>query len=186
MPAQPGNISTRLRQLRAERGESLREVARAAELSPASLSAIENGGSSPTLATMSRVLKALGTSFAEFFAPLPAADESPVFPAAEMRTVEDAHRQYTLLLPHRADLKFEMVHETLSPAEADSEWETHECDVGGVILHGGPARLEIEGRGEWTLRRGDTFYVAGGQRHREINLGKRPLKQITVWYPPKY
>lgn len=172
--------------LRSERGVSLREAARRAEISPASLSAIEKGRSSPTLATLSKILKALGTGLADFFAAAPEADESPVFHPAEMRSVEDAHRKYVLLFPRRGGLKFDMVHETISPSEGESEWEVHDCDMGGIVLQGGPARLEIEGRGAWALRRGDVFYVKAGLRHRAVNLGRRPLRQITVWYPPKY
>ena len=182
----PKELGRNLIQLRTERGVSLREAARRAEISPASLSAIEKAQSSPTLATLSKILKALGTGFADFFSAVPEANESPVFHPAEMRTIEDAHRKYVLLFPKRSDLKFEMVHETIAPAEAETEWEVHDCDLGGIVLQGGPARLEIEGRGAWPLRRGDVFYVKAGLRHRAINLGRRPLKQITVWSPPKY
>ena len=182
----PESLGQNLIQLRAGRGASLREVARQAGISPASLSAIEKGQSSPTLATLNKVLKALGTGFADFFSSAPQVNESPVFRPGEMRTIEDAHRTYVLLFPRRGDLKFEMVHETIAPTEAEPEWEVHDCDLGGLVLQGGPARLEIDGQGTWRLRRGDVFYVKAGLKHRAINLGHRPLKQITVWGPPKY
>lgn len=179
-------LGQNLVRLRTERGASLRQVARRAEISPASLSAIEKARSSPTLATLNKILKALGTGFAEFFATAPETPESPVFHPAQMRTIEDAHRKYVLLFPKRNDLKFEMVHETIAPTETESEWEVHDCDMGGIVLQGGPARLEIEGQGAWILQRGDVFYVKAGLRHRAVNLGRGPLKQITVWHPPKY
>ena len=62
----------------------------------------------------------------------------------------------------------------------------HDCDLAGVVLSGGPSRLEFEGIGEWTLKVGDAFYVKAGTKHRQVNLGKRDLKQVTVMNPPKY
>ena len=173
-------------QLRKERGIGLRELSRTAGLSPASLSAIEKGQSSPTLATLHKVLKALETDFAEFFAGAPGMDDSPAFHAADMRTIEDIHRRYVLLFPKRDDLRFEMIHETIAQSETESEWEIHDFDMGGLVLEGGPVGLEIEGEGEWTLNEGDAFYVKAGLKHRATNLGDKPLNLITVAHPPRY
>lgn len=83
-------------------------------------------------------------------------------------------------------MRFEMVHETIGPGEKKPQWEVHDCDLGGVILSGGPGQLEIEGLGGWTIRRGDSFYIKAGFKHRLVNLGKRAIKQITVMDPPRY
>ncbi|MCK4591199.1 MAG: helix-turn-helix domain-containing protein [Candidatus Latescibacteria bacterium] len=175
-----------IRRLRTEANIGLRELSRLANISPASLIAIEKGNSSPTLATLHKVLKALGTDFAEFFSHPAGKTLAPVFDAKEMRHVSDERREYVFLLPKRQDIRFEMVHETIVPDEIESEWEVDDCDIGGVILSGGPARLEIEAAGQWTLRKGDAFYIKAGDRHRLVNLGKRVLKQITVMDPPRY
>jgi len=175
-----------LRRLRTEAGIGLRQLCRLADISPASLTAIEKGDSSPTLATLHKVLKALGTDFAEFFAGSAEDAESPVFYSKQMRSVADKDREYLFLLPKRPDMRFEIIHETIAPSESKSEWEVHDCDVGGVILSGGPARMEIEGEGQWNLRQGDSFYIKAGFKHRLVNLGKRAVKQITVMDPPRY
>jgi quercetin dioxygenase-like cupin family protein len=164
---------------------SLRELARSAGLSPAALSAIEKGSSSPTLASLHKVLKAMRSNFAEFFSGN-STGFCPVFAAAGMRTIEDANRRYVLLFPNQRDLRFEMVHETISPKERRSEWEAHDIDLGGQVLEGGPARLQIDKVGAWTLRAGDAFYIRAGQRHRLANLGGSPLRLITVADPPRY
>ena len=171
--------------LRKERGIGLRELSRTAGLSPSSLSAIEKGQSSPTLATLHKVLKALETDFAEFFSKSDL-DKSPVFRAGDMRTIEDKHRKYILLFPKRDDLRFEIVHETIALTETESEWEIHDFDIGGVILESGSIRLEIEGEGEWVMKKGDGFYVKAGLKHRATNLGDGPLHLITVAAPPRY
>ena len=164
----------------------MRELARSADVSAASLSATEKGTSSPTLATLNKILRALGTNFAEFFAPAPAVGHAPVFPAAGQRTLQDAFRRYILLLPRREDFRFEIVHETIDPREIDPEWEAHECDLGGLVLSGGPAKLELAGAEPFSLRKGDSFYIPAGRRHRAVNLGRSPLKLITVMSPPRY
>ncbi|NIA07062.1 MAG: helix-turn-helix domain-containing protein [Actinobacteria bacterium] len=175
-----------IQRLRKQAGMSLRELSRKASMSPASISAIEKDDSSPTLATLQKILKALGTNFVEFFTNSDQVGESPVFPGAKMRSIEDAHRSYTLLFPRRNDLRFELIRETISPKETESEWERHDFDIGGVVLGGELAHLEIEGTGQWQLIPGDAFYVKAGQKHRAVNLGHRPLELITVVHPPRY
>lgn len=175
-----------IRQLRTEDGIGLRELSRMAGITPASLTAIERGKRSPTLATLHKILKALGSDFAEFFTNSTNKSRSPVFEPKEMVSISDKHRNYKFLLPKRRDVLFEMVDEIISPKEVRSEWEIHDCDVGGMILSGGPARLEVEGQGQWILRKGYSFYIKAGLKHRLVNLGKRAINQITVYSPARY
>jgi len=167
-------------------GIGLRQLSSRAELSPAALSAIERGQSSPTLATLHKILSALETDFADFFALRPNPDNEMIFPAGEMNTLKDKNRTYTILFPKRKDIKFEVLLETIAPQEKSSEWEKHSCDMGGFIITGGPLLFEIEGQPAWRLKKGDAFYVTANTRHRAMNLGKTPIHQATVWYPPRY
>jgi quercetin dioxygenase-like cupin family protein len=128
----------------------------------------------------------LESSVGEFFAPSAVPEAEPVFRAAGMATVRDPHRIYRLLFPRRDDLRFEVLHETLAPTETAPEWETHAFDVGGVLLEGGPVRLEIEGRGTWLVDRGDAFYIKAGEKHRARNEGADEAVQITIMCPPRY
>jgi transcriptional regulator with XRE-family HTH domain len=178
-------VGKALKHLRANRKMSLRELGRIANISPASLVAIEKGHSSPNLATLHKILKSMNASFADFFADSGEGDRSPVFARGQMAGAADKHREYRFLFPRRGDIKFQMVHETIAPSETDSDWEVHDFDLGGVILSG-RARLEISGRGEWNLKKGSAFYVYAGSRHRLINIGPSQIKQVTVAYPPRY
>ena len=175
-----------IKEMRQKRGVGLRELSRLAEISPASLSAIEKDRSSPTLATLQKILKALGTDFSEFFSGTMRPDDAPVFRAAAMQSMKDANRTYSLLFPKRSDLRFEMIAEAISPSEKEGEWEIHDFDIGGTVLEGGPMKLEIVGQGEWALNVGDAFYVKAGMKHRGANRGKTPLRLITVADPPRY
>ena len=182
----PTRFGREILRFRKTTGLSLREVSRRAELAPASLSAVERGISSPTLATLERILKAMGTDLAEFFASCPETPEAPVFRASDMKPVRDTQREYTLLFPKREDIKFEIVRESIVPNGPESEWETHDFDLGGTVVEGGPMQLEIEGMGSWKLSDGDAFYVSAGRKHHATNIGATPLKLITIACPPKY
>ena len=181
----PEDLGPLLLQLRNEKAISLRKLARLADMAPASLSAIENGQSSPTLATLHKLLKALGQDFSSFFA-ASNAEESPVFPAAKMKAIKDEHRRYTLQFPRRDDLKFEMLREVLAASEEESEWEQHDHDLGGILLSGGPLKLEIEGRGEWTVHVNDAFYIKEGEKHRAVTIGSGDAHLVTSIVPRRY
>ena len=147
---------------------------------------LERGGSSPTLATLHKILIALNTSMMDFFAePAPSAAAGMVFRREEMRCVADARRRYTFLLPRRDDVKVEMLDEYLLPGERDPEFETHPCDVGGVVLTG-MVELEVEGQEAELLRAGDGMYIPAGRKHRGRCAGAEPARLITVYYPPNY
>ncbi|MHB0946160.1 MAG: helix-turn-helix domain-containing protein [Sedimentisphaerales bacterium] len=175
-----------LADLRAKKKIGLRQLARMAQVSPASLVAIEKGSTSPTLATLNKILKAMGSNFNEFFSDRLPDPQVPVFSRAEMRSFNDVHREYTLLFPKRAGMRFEMILETISHSEKIVEWEVHDCDLGGIVLSGQQATLEIAGIGKWNLSKGDAYYIPAGSKHRLINSGEQPLKQVTVVSPPKY
>lgn len=179
-------IGKALADLRKRKKIGLRQLARMADVSPASLVAIEKGTASTTLATLNKILKALGSNFHQFFSTQPDDPQTPVFKHISMRSLQDENRQYILLFPKRSGLRFEMVLEHIAPNEKSAEWETHPFDLGGCVLMADKALLEVEGIGKWQLTKGDAYYIPAGLKHRLINCGKRPLKQITVASPPKY
>ncbi len=63
------NIGHRLKEVRTERGLSLRELARMASVSPSFLSQIENGKSQPSVATLYSFSKLLGVQIDDLFGP---------------------------------------------------------------------------------------------------------------------
>jgi transcriptional regulator with XRE-family HTH domain len=73
--ATDGEVGPRLRQLREQKGMSARQVADGAGLSPAYLSRLENGRISPTVATLARLVAAMGETMATLFSEPPGPDE---------------------------------------------------------------------------------------------------------------
>jgi transcriptional regulator with XRE-family HTH domain len=183
---QKADYGKKIRFFRKKAGLGLRDLAKLADLSPAAISAIERDRSSPTLATLHKILKALNTDFADFFSSEQTLDHAPVFAHEDMATISDKFRKYTLVFPKREDIQFSISMETITSLEDECEWEVHDCDVGGVVLSNKRAKIEVEGQGEWPLAQGDAFYIKAGSKHRLVNLENTPMNLVTVYYPAKY
>jgi len=179
-------IGGRLKQIRTRAGLSLREVSERCGIAASYLSNLERNGSSPTLATLAKILHALDSDLEELLSSRGASEPTgPVFRRSEMRQASDAGRRYTLVLPVREGVKLEMLDEYLLPGEAEPEFENLSCDVAGLVLSG-TLSLEIEGEPASVLCPGDAFYVPDGTRHRGRCLGSEPVHLITAYVPPKY
>jgi len=61
------NVGIHLRDLRKERGLSLRALAEMSDLSPNTISLIERGGNPPSVPTLHRLATALGVHISYFF-----------------------------------------------------------------------------------------------------------------------
>lgn len=173
-------IGKELRDYRLSLKVGLRELSRRAGISPASLSSIEKGTTSPTLATMDKILKGLGTDLAGFFSRTDKQDQSPVIHAEQMKVLADNNRQYTILLPKRDDVKIEFFYEVIKYTESETEWETHNADLAGHIISGGPAVIEIKDAGKWQISEGDSYYINANRPHRLYTENEKSITQITV------
>jgi transcriptional regulator with XRE-family HTH domain len=177
-----------LRQLREERGLSLRHVAAAAGVAPSVLSNIERGHASPTLATTHKVRAALGLSFAEFFGSYrdrPAERPQYVFPASGVHTVRSQERLLRFLLPSGPDFACQMFYEEIAAGAHHEEMETHPRDLVGYIL-AGELVLEIVHAGaprpqKVTVRKDEVFHIPAGLEHRAVNRGKRKVRLVSLF-----
>ena len=183
---EPEEIGVHLKKARTQAGLSLREVGDRCGIAASYLSNLERGGSSPTLATLTKILHALGSDLETFFANGDGAEPTgPVFRRSDMRVASDAKRRYTFVLPRREDIKAQMLDEYIMPTESAPEFESLDCDVAGILLSG-TLELEIEGDAPLILCPGDAFYVPGRTSHRGRCLGSEPTHLITIYVPPKY
>jgi len=178
-------VAKKIKELRVEQQLSLRAVGQKAGITAAMISMIENSKVSPTLATLHKILVALGTDFGEFFSKDERPSENFHFPKNKMEAISNRKRKYTILLPRNKDIKIQVVLEEISPGD-NPEIETHEVDVAGYILKGGPLKLEVVGKGERLIYKGDAFYVAAGNPHQGSNAGKNTMEMITCYYPARY
>lgn len=178
--------AARLKALRTRAGLTLRALGERCGITASYLSDLERGESSPTLATLTRILHALGSDLAGFFsAPEVGKHSGPVFRRSDMGAATDAQRRYIFAVPRTEYTKAQIVDEYIMPWESDPEFETLECDVAGFLLSG-MLELEIDGEAPITVFAGDAFYVPEGTHHRGRCVGSEPARLITVYVPPRY
>jgi len=179
-------MGNRVRDLRHKSGMTLRALSAKAGIAPSYLSNLERGVNSPTLATLHRILTALGTDMETYFTTTNQGDsDGCVFIRENMRTVSDSGRRYTFLLPRRDDIKAEVVEEYVTSSETRPAFEVLQCDIAGFVLDG-ILELEVENETKEMLRRGDAFYIHAGKKHRGRCLSTEPVHMMTVYVPPKY
>ena len=177
-------IGAKLRNLRQRSDISLRELARRTDISVSYLSGIEKDKASPTLATLRRILVALGSNFPNFFS-----DENDnkgqfIFRKSGMKTVMNDDREYTFILPQRPDVHLEMMDENYFPCKRIPEFETMEHDFAGYVVSGN-ITVEISDSGPVHLSCGDAFHVPQGVQVRGYCRAGEQARLLTIHYPVK-
>ncbi|MCC6127167.1 MAG: helix-turn-helix domain-containing protein [Pirellulales bacterium] len=171
--------------LRKRSGLSIRQLAGLAGVTPGIISCIERGKNSPSIATLQKILSALGTDLASFFAQEKERREGPIFLREHMQAISDGIRTYTIVFRKKPGIGVEMFDETLGPAKRRPPFETLKCDVAGYLLSGSLA-LEIKKQPKRILRPGDAFYIPKGIEHRGFAAEDEPVRLITVYHPGRY
>ncbi|MFF5990031.1 cupin domain-containing protein [Prauserella flavalba] len=174
-------LGNRIRDLRKERGLTLRQLAARIEVTPGLLSQIENGTTDPSLTTIRKLAGAFGTSLAEMFS-----DDAPTVHVTrpghrpQLRR-SNGHLLYDRLTPGRGDL--EVLLGQLAPGEAtcDEPWghASTEC----TLVLEGTITVEVGG-GTYTLGKGESVTFDSRLPHRYVNTGKRPAEFVVSVTPP--
>jgi len=191
-PGTKGKLDTelgpRLRSLRESRGLSLRALARVAELTPGTLSQIENGRTSPSVSTLKAILTALSTSLGEFFSTAePTAAESRfVFRTGELVNIAPGPGLRFLGLPGPGTGRsLQCLHEIYAPgADTGPKPYSHPGEESGYCLSGS-IEITVDGRRE-ILGPGDGYYYSSEKPHRWRNIGSLPAEVISVCTPPSF
>lgn len=178
------DIDHRLRHFRTRSNMSLRQLANKAGVSPSYVAQVEAGRISPTIATLHKLLTALGTDLASFLFNGQSVPEGDVFRREDMQVVMDRHRRYTFVLPQREDLDAEVLDEEYHPGETP-EFEALASDLAGYVLDG-EIVLEVEGEDAQILRPGDGFYLHAGRPARARCGGEETARIVTFIHPPRY
>lgn len=173
------HVEARLRSLRQRCRLSMRGLAEKAGVSVGYVSGVESGAISPTIATLRKLLLAMGTDIGTFFQERAEAEAGPVFRREEMVFVNDGGRNYTLVLPQRKGVEVIILDEEFMPDEKSPVMETLPGDLAGYVIKG-ELLLEVEGEEPQMLRTGDAYYVKAGRQVRGHARGGEPARLITV------
>jgi len=168
----------KLRALRLRAHLSMRELARRSNVAVSYVSNVESGKVSATLATLRKLLVALGSDIGPFFAEDHSATEGWVFRRQHMQTTSDSGRSYTFVLPSRPDIGLIMLDEELFAGE-NPGFESLSGDLSGYVL-AGELELELQGERRQILQAGDAFYIPAGRAVRGCCVRFKSVRLVTV------
>jgi transcriptional regulator with XRE-family HTH domain len=158
-------IGGHIRALRHSRGMTLVQLAEIAELSHPFLSQLERGHSRPSMVSLERIARALGSSPLELLA---ASEQRPSLPGASLvRRGAGQRGQYgfgeaELLV--EGERRFQPMH--FEAANSDpGEYHSHPEDEFVHALEGSVV-VDLGSEGEHTLSPGDSLYYGAGTPHR--------------------
>ena len=175
-------IGHKIKQLRKQKDLTLEELASRCELTKGFLSQIERDISSPSIATLSDILEALGSSLSEFFSD---DDNSKiVFNKNDFFVDEREDYSVTWIVPNTQKNEMEPIMITLPSGGETFEMEPHSGEEFGIVVEG---IVNLIGAGKKMQgNKGETFYLQGKESHKIINENKSTAKVLWVSTPPLF
>ena len=178
-------LGQRVRRLRRARGLTLVRLAAAAGLSHPFLSKLERGLATPSMASLTQIARALGTSQLELLAG--GDDGHPrLHPAAEvLRAGEGATGPYGL-----GHARLLAGGSRFQPMECEGD----NTDPGEFYAHaedeflyvvGGTVQVDMAEHGRASLGPGDSLHLGGGVPHRWCTDGPEPYRLLIVKERPQ-
>ena len=179
------DIGAKIRDTRLKLGLTQEELAARTELSKGFISQLERNLTSPSIATLSDILSALGTDLADFFRANDAG-ETVVFSPDDMfeKTDDELASSILWLVPNAQKNALEPILVTLAPGGRTAEDDPHEGEEFGYVLLG--SIVLVIGSRKLKLRKGDSFCFKPTETHYIINNQKREAKLIWVSTPPSF
>jgi DNA-binding transcriptional MerR regulator/quercetin dioxygenase-like cupin family protein len=172
----------RFRRLRASRGLSLAQVARATKVSVGFLSALERGQMRSSIATLRRIARFYRTNILSLFE---TTGDSP-------RLVRPKHRKVLETTP---DVRMELlawgntVMEPhlfrIKPGGGSGESYSHEGEEFLHVLRG-DFEIWLNGQEHYRLKRGDSLYFESSTPHRWKNPGRKETWLLWINTPPTF
>jgi transcriptional regulator with XRE-family HTH domain len=179
------DLGTRLRELREDKGLSLRELSRRAGVAASFLSSMEKGKHTISVANLKVLLDVLGLTLGEFFGRSPAPTSKVVYRRAELVEISGQKRglSFKEVAAGRPDRLLQLLVKRYDPgADTGQEPYRHGLQEAGVVLRG---TLELVLDGEvHVLNAGDCFFFDSRRPHRFRNRGKLPVDAVSVNTPP--
>src|ERR1051325_11695486 len=174
-------LSARVRELRAERGWSLEDLARASGVSRSMLSQVERDRANPTLAVTLRIAHAFGVSLGELVASPEAGSGVEVIRAADraFHYRSDEHCRIRTLSPLHLEKDVEFYEVVLQPGGALRSAAHFRGTREFLTVQKGRVRVESGGGAE-ELQAGDSASYRADVGHALINVGRSDAVIILV------
>ena len=176
-------VGAEIRRLRELRGMTAKQVAELAEVSAAYLSRLENGKVSPTVATLSRIVQAMGTRIGALFGE--GTDQGPVVRRDERQLVRSRGVNDYRVTPGWAS-RLEVLESLVEPGRGSSSGlHTHPGDEECVLVLDGELRLWL-GSEEHLLGEGDSATFSCQSPHKWHNATDQVCRVLWIFTPASY
>ena len=174
------DIGHRLKQMLIRQSLTLEELASRSELTKGFLSQVERNLTSPSIATLTDILEALGSSLGEFFGE--EQQEQIVFRKGDFFVDEREDYAIHWIVPNTQKNEMEPILLEIPAKSSSFTVHPHNGEEFGYVLDG-TVILEYGGK-QNAVRRGETFYVKGKEDHCISNKGNKTAKVLWVSTPP--
>ncbi len=186
------DVGNRLKALRQQFGLSQRQLAEAAGVPHGQISMIETNRSSPSVASLRKILGGMNMSMSEFFEPDAVIDTQAFFTPDQLRDLTsllyqgNAAAQQKITIKQVGDAKLhglQILQERYEAgADTGESMIEHESNEGGIVISG---EIEITvGDETHILKAGDSYLFDSRQPHRFRNISDRPAEVISACTPP--
>lgn len=177
------DLGARLRSTREACGLSQRELARRAGMTNGAISLIEQNKSSPSVASLKKVLDAIPMGLAEFFSVEQPPEDKVFFREDELLVLTEQDVTFRQVGGNSSNHALQILHERYAPgADTGKTMLSHESEEGGIVLKG---RIEITvGDHKQVLGPGDAYYFDSRQPHRFRNVGDEECEIVSACTPP--
>ncbi len=181
----PDNIGPRLKTLRDRRRLTLKQLADQVGCTGAHLSQIENGHTSPSIATLKKIAEALGVNIVDFFNE-EVAGEPVVTREADRRTVSlgNWNARIQQLVGSTQGKLMQPFYTVVAPGGGSHDPYSHVGEEFGIVLRG---ELTITvGESTYTVGPRESFYYSSRTPHRWVNEGDEEVEVVWVVSPPTW
>ena len=176
------DLGAKIKQMRNQKSLTQEELADRCELTKGYISQLENNLNSPSIATLTDILSALGSNLSEFFREEP--EEKVVFTREEFIEKDADGVRLDWLIPNAQKNMMEpMLVELTENAETAGD-VPHEGEEFGYVLEG---RIAIQlGNKQHVCKKGEAFYYTASKPHSIINKGRGKAKFLWISTPPNF
>ncbi len=176
------NLGEKIKQMRNQKGLTQKELADRCELTKGYISQLENDLNSPSIATLTDILAALGSNLAEFFRE--ETEEKIVYSKNEFIEKNENGVLWNWLIPNAQKNMLEPVLVELAEGASTAGDIPHEGEEFGYVLEG---KIAVAlGNKHHLCKRGEAFYYPAGKPHSIINKGKGKARFLWISTPPNF
>ena len=175
-------LGAKIRQMRNQLGLTQEELGDRCELTKGYISQLENDLNSPSIATLTDILSALGSNLSEFFREEP--EEKVVFSKDEFIEKNSDGVLWHWLIPNAQKNMMEPVLVELGEGGTTAGDIPHEGEEFGYVLEG--TIYIVLGNKRHICKKGEAFYYPASKPHSIVNKSKSKAKFLWVSTPPNF